>query len=248
MSEVVRIILIIAIVAVVIGRQLIGEPMRGKRVVVLPIVLTVIGFSDLGSSSHPVRPADVACLVGGGIAVALIGVAQAASMRMETRNGFLWGQMPVKALWLWALLIAARVVTTVVADGVDAKVAASSSTILLMLGINRLAQAAVVLPRAMTAGVDFAPEKDGKSRLTGLTGGRNRSSSTQSPYPGTPQPYGPPAQAYEPPVQHPYGQQPYGPTADQQPNEARPSSGSSIDWSSVASQVGTFLENRRRDR
>ena len=230
MSDPLRILLIIAIVAYVIGRQLIGEPLRGKRVVVLPVVLTVIGFTDLNSSGHHVRPADVACLVVGGIAVALVGVAQAAALRIETRNGFLWGQMPVKALWLWLLLVATRLVTTLVADGVDAKVAASSSTILLMLGINRLAQAAVVVPRAMTAGVPFAPEKDGNSLFAGLTGGG------QPPQPA-PRTTGDPAARPQT-------------TGDQQgpPDTPRPSSSTSIDWSSVAGQMSSYLENRRRDR
>jgi hypothetical protein len=56
-SEVIRVLAVIAIIGYVIGRQLMGEPLRGKR-------------------------------------VALLG-----------RNGTLWGQMPMRALWLWALLV-----------------------------------------------------------------------------------------------------------------------------------------------
>jgi hypothetical protein len=33
----------------------------------------------------------------------------------------------------------------------------------LTLGLNRAAQAAVVVPRAIAAGIPFAPDKDGKS-------------------------------------------------------------------------------------
>ncbi|HZY75482.1 MAG TPA: hypothetical protein VFE40_04120 [Jatrophihabitantaceae bacterium] len=57
-----------------------------------------------------------------------------------------------------------------VADVAGAQVAASTSTILLLLGINRLAQAAVVLPRALAADIPFAPEKDGRTFLAGLVG------------------------------------------------------------------------------
>ena len=35
MSEVIRVLAVIAIIGYVIGRQLMGEPLRGKRVVVL---------------------------------------------------------------------------------------------------------------------------------------------------------------------------------------------------------------------
>ena len=48
MSEVIGVLAVIAIVGYVTGRQLIGEPLRGKRVVVLPLILAVAGVADLG--------------------------------------------------------------------------------------------------------------------------------------------------------------------------------------------------------
>ena len=172
MSEILPIIAVIGIVAYVIGRQLVGEPLRGKRVVLLPVILTAIGVADLSGKSHHVQPADVACLVVGGIVVAGIGMLQGRAMRLESRNGSLWGQLPPQGLWLWVLLIAARVAMIGIADGVHAHVAASSATILLMLGINRLGQAAVVVPRALSAGIPFAPEKDGRVFMASPTSGR----------------------------------------------------------------------------
>jgi hypothetical protein len=171
-SDFIEIIAVIGIIAYVIGRQLKGEALRGKRVILLPAVLAVIGIANLGGNGKQLRPADVACLIVGGVIVAGIGAAQGATLRLESRNGALWGQLPTKGLWLWLLLVVSRVAMIVIADGVDAKVAASSATILLMLGINRLAQAAVVVPRSMSAGIPFAPEKDGKVFLAGLTRGQ----------------------------------------------------------------------------
>ena len=156
---------VLAIVAHVIGRQLIGEPLRGRRLIVLPAVLTVIGSIDLHASHRPVQPIDVACLVVGGLVAAGIGLAQGRVMRLEARDGSLWAQLPLKGLWLWAGLVASRLAVTAVAVGAHAHVASSSSTILLMLGINRLGQAAVVAPRAIAAGVPFAPEKNGQTFL-----------------------------------------------------------------------------------
>jgi hypothetical protein len=49
-----------------------------------------------------------------------------------------------------------------------AHVAASSSTLLFSLGVNRLAQAGVIMWRAMAIGVPFAPEKDGKVFMSGV--------------------------------------------------------------------------------
>ncbi|MGN5381356.1 hypothetical protein ACQ4WX_41820 [Streptomyces lasalocidi] len=75
----------------------------------------------------------------------------------------LWARMPVRGLWLWLALVVSRVVMTFVATALHAHVAGSSAPILLLLGVNRLGQAAVVTPRALASGVPFAPEKDGRS-------------------------------------------------------------------------------------
>jgi hypothetical protein len=169
MSEFVDVVAVIAIIGYVIGRQLSGEQLRGRRVILLPVILTVIGIVEVGNSSMRVHAADIACLLVGGLVVATIGVAQGSVLRLESRDGYLWGQLPPRALWLWLALIVSRLAMTAVADGLDAKLAAASSTILLMLGVNRLAQAVIVVPRAMAAGIPFAPEKDGKHFLPALT-------------------------------------------------------------------------------
>ena len=155
----------IAVVVMVLARQLRGEPLRGKRLILLPAVLTVIGFTDLGNGGRHPTATDIACLVISGLIAAAIGLAQGTVMRLESRDGFLWGQLPVWGLWLWAGLVLSRLAMTGVAYGLHAHVAASTATILLMLGINRLAQAGVVSLRAFHSGIPFAPEKDGKTFL-----------------------------------------------------------------------------------
>jgi hypothetical protein len=64
-SEVIRVLAVIAIIGYVIGRQLMGEPLRGKRVVLLPVILAAVGVVDLGKHGRHVEPADVVCLVTG---------------------------------------------------------------------------------------------------------------------------------------------------------------------------------------
>jgi hypothetical protein len=165
MHDVLTVLVAIAIVGYVIGRQLIGEPMRGKRLIVLPVVLVVIGATELHSSGRHSGVADIVCIAISAVIAAGIGLAQGGTMRLESRDGSLWAQLPVKGLWLWLALVASRVTIMVVATGLHAHVAASTATILLVLGINRLAQAAVVTLRAVNAGIPFAPEKDGQRFL-----------------------------------------------------------------------------------
>ncbi|MFJ9605748.1 hypothetical protein ACIRS1_05245 [Kitasatospora sp. NPDC101176] len=164
----IEVLAVIGIIGYIIFRQVQGEHLRGKRVVVLPLVLTVIGFTDLhGRGGAAMTHADIACIAVGAVGSALIGVLFGVMMRLESRGGRLWAQLPVRGLWLWGALIAWRVVTEMIATGAHAEVAASSATLLFGLGINRLAQAAVVVPRALAAGIPFAPEKDGKTFMSG---------------------------------------------------------------------------------
>jgi hypothetical protein len=171
-----EILAVIGIIGFVIFRQIQGEPLRGKRTVVLPAILTVIGFSDLRGNSGHLQPADVTCLVVGAIGAAAIGAGFGTMMRLESRNGYLWAQLPVRGLWLWGALVLWRVAAMALAGAMHAHVAASSSTLLFSLGVNRLAQAAVIMLRALAVGVPFAPEKDGTSFMAS-TFERNRTGS-----------------------------------------------------------------------
>jgi hypothetical protein len=157
----IEIIAVVGLIGYIIFRQVQGEPLRGKRAVLLPAILTVIGFMNLRSAAH-LTAADIFCLVIGIAGSAAVGLAFGAITRLESRSGHLWAQLPLRGLWLWAVLVGWRVLVIILATGMHAPVAASTSTLLLSLGINRLAQAAVIVPRAMAMGVPFAPEKDGR--------------------------------------------------------------------------------------
>ena len=165
----IEILAVVGIIGFIIFRQLRGEMVHGKRAVLLPAILTVIGFTDLHASNGAhLQTADIACIVIGCAGSAIIGLAFGAVTRLEERGGYLWAQLPMRGLWLWAAMVVWRVFAMVLATGMHAHVAASSSTLLFSLGLNRLAQAAVIVPRAMAMGVPFAPEKDGSTFLAGL--------------------------------------------------------------------------------
>ena len=163
-----EILAVIGIIGMVIYQQLRGQALRGKRTVLLPAVLTVIGFTDLRGHGGHLQPADVVCIVVGAAGSAAIGLGLGAITRLESRDGALWAQLPVYGLWLWVALVGWRGVAFVLATAMHAHVAASSATLLFGLGVNRLAQAAVIVPRAMAAGIPFAPEKDGSTFLANL--------------------------------------------------------------------------------
>jgi hypothetical protein len=155
------VLLAIGIIVYVIGQQLVGSALSGKRTVVLPAVLTVIGILDISGAKSRVDATDIVLLVVSAAIAIATGAGLGAMMRLQRRGGHLWAQLPKQGLWLWGVLIVSRLAIFGIAGATGAHLAAGMTTILLMLGLNRAAQALVVVPRAITAGIPFAPEKDG---------------------------------------------------------------------------------------
>jgi hypothetical protein len=80
----------IGIVVFVIGQQVVGSTVSGKRLVVLPAVLTMIGILDIsGQRSHP-DAMDIVLLVVSAVIAIAIGVGLGAMTRLERRDGHLW--------------------------------------------------------------------------------------------------------------------------------------------------------------
>jgi hypothetical protein len=173
-----EILVIIGIIGFVIYQQIAGQKVQGKRLVVLPAVLTIVGFLDLHGAKH-LHPADYVWLTVGAAGSLLIGLAFGAIMRLGSRDGVLWAKMPLRGLWLWVALIAWRGLIMVIAARAGAHVAASTAPLLFTLGLNRLGQGAVIGTRATLAGIPFAPEKDGSTFLSGRSNGRDRDRSAR---------------------------------------------------------------------
>jgi hypothetical protein len=146
---------IVGVVIYSISCQVRGQALQGTRMALLPAGLIVFGLVDM-VHMPAVGPADIACIAAGAVVAAAIGLAQGAQMRLEERNGSLWGQLPVKGLWLWAALIISRVAITVVAHAAGAGAAASLDSIIFVLGLNRLAQTGTIAARAAKAGLPIA--------------------------------------------------------------------------------------------
>jgi hypothetical protein len=161
-----EILAVIGIIGFVIYQQIAGQKLQGKHLVVLPLVLTVIGFVDLHGAKH-LHPADYLWLTVGAIGSLLIGLAFGVITRIGSRDGVLWAKMPPRGLWLWVGLFAWRGLIMVIAARSGVHVAASTTPLLFTLGLNRLGQGAVIASRAALAGIPFAPEKDGSTFLSG---------------------------------------------------------------------------------
>jgi hypothetical protein len=155
------VVVVLGIMGYSIARQIAGEPLRVKRLIGLPAALTVIGIVDVANSKAQSPTVTDVVLIAVGCAInVIIGICQGRLMRLESRDGYLWGQMPVSVLWWWGAKIASGVVLDGIGHVLGAGLATTSAVMLLRLGVNRLAQAAIVAPRAFATGIPFAPESD----------------------------------------------------------------------------------------
>jgi len=155
------IVVVLGIMGYSIGRQITGEPLRVKRLIGLPAALTVIGVVDVANAKAQAPTVTDFVLIGVGCAInMIIEICQGRLMRLESRDGYLWGQMPVSVLWWWGAKIASGVVLDGIGHVVGTSLAITSAVMLLRLGVNRLGQAAIVGPRAVATGIPFAPESD----------------------------------------------------------------------------------------
>ncbi|MGP7995941.1 MAG: hypothetical protein ACLPKI_01175 [Streptosporangiaceae bacterium] len=154
MNDLVFAVVIAAVVVAVIISQVKGVTLSWKRVVILPAVLVLFGLENLAGMA--VRPIDVACIAASAMVAAVIGLGQGVTMHLESRGGQLWGRLPLRGLWWWAALVVSRVAVMAVALSLHAKAAASVDSVLLVLGINRLAQAAMIGLRASRAGLPLS--------------------------------------------------------------------------------------------
>jgi hypothetical protein len=155
-----EVLAIIAAIGYSIYLQLKGQSLQAKRLLLLPAILTIIGFSDLYGVRHQLRADDILWITVGAAGSVLIGLAFGAITHLESRDGGLWARMPVRGLWLWGALVAWRVAILLPAAAMHAHIAASATPLLFVLGLNRLAQAGIIASRAMAAGIPFAPDNN----------------------------------------------------------------------------------------
>lgn len=174
-----------AVVALVIARRLYGEPVRARRMLLVPVVELVFGGYQI--AEHGGLPAGewVSLTITGAISLA-IGLARGATLQLFERRGYLWQRYRPRTFAVWAAAFVLRFAVrwvlsltgTTHSTPVDVHALASGhggfdksliGVLLITSGLGFLGESAVLAPRALGSGIPFAPP--GTSRgglLTGL--------------------------------------------------------------------------------
>lgn len=163
-----EIVLIIAAIGYVLGRRMLGQLLEARALLVLPAVLTVVGFTQL----HEVRPVSVAAVTFAGVGVVasvLIGLARGATIALEERDGRVWMRYRWSTVCLWVLNFAVKAAMIPVELLVSHSASsAAGHSIVFAIGLGILAESAVVLLRAMRSDSEIVwrKGKDGAPHQT----------------------------------------------------------------------------------
>ena len=156
----------LAVIAFFVVRQRRSDRFE-QRSLLFPIGLGIYGALLLnGTSRHdPVTFASAALLCVSAVASIAFGVIRGRTIELFLREGELWE----RATWTtiaggWGGLLVTRVVLIGLASAIGAQLAASPTSIPLMLAVTLAAQMLVVGQRARATGATIAPPRRGRRR------------------------------------------------------------------------------------
>ena len=151
--NILQIVLIVAVVALVVGKRMTGRPVDARRSVVLPGVLAVYGMVVLHKHGTALTHTDQFWLAVQGAVSIAIGVVRGCTIRLYERDGYVWARYRPITLLLWGGSIAARFALEAAAVASGADKAAMTASVMLMFGLSLAAESLIVLPRAHASGI-----------------------------------------------------------------------------------------------
>jgi len=142
MNTTVEIVLIAAAIIFVMARRLLGEPAVGKRLLLLPVILGVIGLTQTSVGSVS---ALAFLLVSAALSV-VFGLLRGLTIRTYERNGIVMLRYTAMTIALWVASIAARFALgfLLAPSGADA-----SNGLMVVVGAGLLAEGLVVMSKAV---------------------------------------------------------------------------------------------------
>ena len=152
----------VALVVFIIYRQLSRQPLEGRRLVVLPLVLAVLGLYNL-SHKPPTMGAAVTALAISLASAVVLGLARGVSMRVWQEAGTVLRQGAPLTLALWVLSLVVRLGIGALAQRSGVAQSVTVGELPLFLGVTLAAQNGVIWTRAQALGVSASTGRPGLS-------------------------------------------------------------------------------------
>ncbi len=140
----------IAVALLVIYRQFTAQPLRGRPLVVLPVLLAAMGTSNL-AQQPATAPAAIAVLVVNVAIAAALGLWRGTRIRMwRDATDTILRQATLLTLALWLVALALRALTAIIGHASGSASSVGIGELPLFLGITFAAQNLVVWARAQS--------------------------------------------------------------------------------------------------
>lgn len=163
MSDPIELILIIALIAYILIRRLAGQPAQGKKLLILPAIIMVIGIASL---SHTWSPFAISFLVATTGVSFIIGILRGVSIKLFGKDGVVWMRYTATTVVLWVANIAIKIAAAITIATINPVAAhQESSGLLISLGMGVLMEGVVVALKAVNTDsrVLWAKGKDGQA-------------------------------------------------------------------------------------
>ncbi|GGF09829.1 DUF1453 domain-containing protein [Williamsia phyllosphaerae] len=148
MNGILEVIIAIAVIGYLLARRVLGEPAEGRRMLLIPAILTVIGLVQTTDVSQ--SGLSLGFLAATTVVSVLIGVLRGASVRVFERDGLVFMKYTAVSVGLLVANVLIRLGAGLLLGVVDPSASASVSTgVLLALGASLLAEGLVVLFKAV---------------------------------------------------------------------------------------------------
>lgn len=157
-TQVFEVVIALAVVGLVIVRQVQPRPVSARGLLLLPVILIVIGATEVTRAAprgQSLTGAQSAWLAADLAVSAVLGAARGFTVRLFEQAGELWRRGTKLTLMLWLATIAARLVISVVGSHHGAGKVLDDG-LLLTLGVTLGAQYGVVMWRGARTGIPFA--------------------------------------------------------------------------------------------
>jgi hypothetical protein len=165
-----NILIALAVVILLVARQLRPRPARETSAARFVLILAVIGFAETASTvkGHSLGAGTLLLLAGGLLIGAGFGAVRAVSMRVwREADGVAWRQGSWLTGILWIVSLAAHLGIDLVVDGTTSIKGFSSATILIYLAVTLGVQREVV--RARAARIPAGPTSGCRGQQVGVT-------------------------------------------------------------------------------
>ncbi|WIM97485.1 hypothetical protein ACTOB_001013 [Actinoplanes oblitus] len=157
--EILTALLVVVALTYAMVRRYLGEPLTSRRLIVLPLALSVYGGFVVAQTGFAHSTANLTALALCGLTAVGGGLLRGRTVRLFVRDGHVWYRYTPVTIAVWAGLIALRFGQAAAAVALGADRGVLTASLLLALGLSFLGEAAVVGPRAMATGVPFAPRR-----------------------------------------------------------------------------------------